>query len=82
MTNEWQFVIQLTIDRSLIHEIKGLPGVKDAFGEGALLTIIPLDSGVSFAAVHQVLSALIRERHFQRTFHNTLAGLTSPCSKN
>jgi hypothetical protein len=82
MTNEWQFVIQLTIDRSLICDIKGLPGVKDAFGEGALLTIIPQDSGVSFASVHQVLSALIRKKHFKKTFDNSSAGFTSTCSKN
>lgn len=62
MKNEWQFIIQLPVTQDILFDIRSMAGVKDVYGEGALLTIIP-NKETRFEALHKWLSCYLREKH-------------------
>lgn len=62
MHDKWDFIIQLPVTPEILFDLKDIAGVKDAYGEGALLTIVP-DNSVTFESVHKWLSGYLRQKH-------------------
>ncbi|HEX3019397.1 MAG TPA: hypothetical protein VHP36_03805 [Chitinispirillaceae bacterium] len=63
MHDKWQFVVQLPVTQDMLFDIRCLAGVKDVYGEGALLTIIPENKSVRFDAFHRWLSCYLKQKH-------------------
>jgi len=61
MTDKWQFIIQIPVTQEMLFDISSLAGVKEAYGDGALLTIIP--EKIKFEALKQWLSCYLRQKH-------------------
>lgn len=61
MPDEWHFIVQIPVTQEMLLDISALPGVKKAFGDGALLTIIP--ENIKFEALNQWLSSYLRRKH-------------------
>lgn len=61
MTDKWQFIIQLPVSQEMLLDINSLTGVKEAYGDGALLTIVP--ENIKFEALKRWLSCYLRQKH-------------------
>ncbi len=61
MSDKWHFVIQLPVTQEILFDISCQAGIKEVYGDGALLTIIP--ENIKFDALHRWLSCYLRQKH-------------------
>jgi|GEM_PF-2836441 hypothetical protein len=67
MPDEWQFIVQIPVTQEMLLDISSLAGVKDAYADGALLTVIP--ENIKFETLKQWLSSYLHQKHEMLQLH-------------